>query len=61
MSGSITVTTGGLGLLKILGDVRGGAGQFSGSVNVVAGGIDTRIIGGAVIPGTRLMSGVIIS
>lgn len=55
-SGWIQVV-GGVSLLSIRGDVRGGSGSESGSVSVFGQGIDTKIIGGAIIPGTGSGSG----
>lgn len=50
---------GGIRLLNIHGDVRGATGDFSGSIYCYAPGIETRIIGGALIPGTGYKSGAI--
>jgi hypothetical protein len=50
----------GIQFLSIRGDVRGGSGEESGIVYGFGPGITTRIIGGAIIPGTGVNSGTVI-
>ena len=57
-AGAVYVPVGKIGLLKIHGDVRGASGRGSGIVYVPSG-ITTKLIGGAVIPGTGPASGVV--
>jgi hypothetical protein len=57
-SAEIFVPNGTLGVLTIHGDVRGGSETYSGSV-YAPGGITTKLIGGAVIPGTGPHSGTV--
>jgi hypothetical protein len=51
---------GGVEFLSIRGDVRGGSGIRSGIVKFVGPGITTKLIGGAVIPGSGADSGEVI-
>jgi hypothetical protein len=55
--GSGAVSSAGIKVLTIGGDVRGGSGYTSGSVT---GMITTQMIGGAIIPGTGIFSGVVV-